>query len=67
MNLEATIILTSLFFLIGAHHYIKHEELEGMSRFMQYHDIWNVVKYTLKAHEGWQMICLLLALAAMLF
>lgn len=65
MNLVIATIFITIFWLIGIHHYIKHSELKGINRFMQYHDIINAYWNIVKSHEGIQIICLLTVIYAL--
>jgi len=62
VNIIYALIAIAAFWLIGLHHYIKHPELKGLERFIQYKDLKNALWYIIKSHEGLQFICLIIAI-----
>jgi len=61
MNLTAAAICLAIFWALGVHHYLKHRELTGLRRFMQYKDVAKAWWYLIKSHEGIQTITLIAA------
>lgn len=55
------IVSIIIFFIIGIHHWFKHKELTGFSRFMQYKDLAECIWSILKSHEGIQVVVFIFA------